>query len=425
MRSYDPVYEDKQEEQAIVHGTHYVDGEQDSGRVSIRIAASRVTHILRDASSAFTQSNCTEIDLSGYLIMPGFINAHDHLDFALFPRLADPPYRNYIEWGEDIHNKFPGLITKHRAVPQKVRVWWGGIRNLLCGVTSVSHHDPLHPEMLAHDFPVKVIQEYGWAHSLALGGDLQRAREATPYGCAFIVHACEGIDELARNELWALDQLGLLDAGTVLVHGLSIDREGIGLMRDRGTSLIVCPSSNNTLFGKLPDMSVLSAIENVALGNDSPLTAEGDLLDEIQFALRCCSLSPQAAYRMVTTVPAAILRLKNDEGCIKKTGVADLIAVRDTGHNPAERLWNLSMRDIEFVMIAGRVQLVSQAILERLPLHTKHGLEPLCVDGTIRWLRAPVSALLQKTEEVLGKGEVRLGGRTICIPPCAESKRVC
>ncbi len=148
MRSYDPVSEDKQEEQAIVHGTHYADGQQESGRVSIRITAGRVTHILRDASSAFTQSNCTEIDLSGFLIMPGFINAHDHLEFALFPRLADPPYRNYIEWGEDIHRKFPDVIARHRAVPKEVRVWWGGIRNLLCGVTSVSHHDPLYPEML-------------------------------------------------------------------------------------------------------------------------------------------------------------------------------------------------------------------------------------------------------------------------------------
>jgi cytosine/adenosine deaminase-related metal-dependent hydrolase len=267
-----------------------------------------------------------------------------------------------------------------------------------------------------------VIQKYGWAHSLSLAGDIKTAHAATPKGCAFIIHACEGIDEQARDELRIIDELGLLDADTVLVHGLAIDHEGIALMRARGASLIVCPSSNSTLFQKLPDGSLLNAMHNVALGNDSPLTAEGDLLDEVQFALRHCSLSLQAVFRMVTIAPAAMFRLKDNEGSITESGVADLIAVRDTGQTPAEKLRNLSIRDIEFVMVAGRVQLVSEAILARLPLHIKRGLEPLCIDGTIRWLRAPVCALLQKAEEVLGRGKVRLGSRVISIPRCAESK---
>jgi cytosine/adenosine deaminase-related metal-dependent hydrolase len=276
--------------------------------------------------------------------------------------------------------------------------------------------------MLKSSFPVRVLREYRWLHSLALGGDLRAAHAATPTGSPFIVHACEGTDDLARNELWELDQLGLLDVNTVLVHGLAIDGEGADRIRDRGASLIVCPSSNSILFGKVPDMSLPHAIEKVALGNDSPLTATGDLLDEIRFALRHCDLSPQAAYRMVTTAPAAILHLRNSEGSIKKSGAADLIAVRDTGQNTIERLWNLSARDVEFVMIAGRVQLVSEALLERLPLTMTRGLEPLCIGGTIRWLRAPVRALLQKAEEVLGKGEVRLGSRAICIPVGEESQ---
>ena len=89
--------------------------------------------------------------------MPGLINAHDHLEFALFPRLGNPPYRNYVEWGDDIHNRFPEVIAKHRAVPKDVRLWWGGIRNLLCGVTTVCHHDRLWPVLFAPEFPVTVL----------------------------------------------------------------------------------------------------------------------------------------------------------------------------------------------------------------------------------------------------------------------------
>lgn len=403
----------------LVHGARCALGPRESVRASIEITGGRVTSFLSDSAlSSTARSGCPEIDLrgidlSGFLILPGLINAHDHLEFSLFPRLANPPYRNYIDWGTDIHNKFPDVIAKHRAVPKNLRLWWGGIRNLLCGATTVSHHNPLWPELQREDFPVSVIQKYGWGHSLALGGDLRVARSATPEEHAFIVHACEGVDQEAREELGGLDRLGLLDASAVLVHGLAIDHEGVALMRERGASLIVCPSSNYFLFGKIPDMSLLDGIDNVALGSDSPLTAEGDLLDEIQFAMRFCGIPPETAYRMVTAAPATILRLKDAEGSIRVTGTGDIIAVRDTDHDAADRLQTLSMIDVEFVMIGGRVQLASEAILERLPPPAKQGLEPLWIDGTIRWLRAPVKELLRKTEEVLGKGEMRLGGKTV------------
>lgn len=403
--------------QMVIHGTCYASEPRESAPVSIQITGGRVTRIATNRfSSSTATSHSRDIDLSGFLLMPGLINAHDHLEFALFPRLADPPYRNYIDWGEDIHKKFPDVIAKHRAVPKDVRVWWGGIRNLLCGVTTVSHHNPLWPELRRNDFPVRVVRQYGWGHSLALGGDLRAARSATPEGRAFIVHACEGVDRLAREELWGLDQLELLDASAVLVHGLAIDRQGIALMRERRASLIVCPSSNNFLFGKLPDMALLGSLDNVALGNDSPLTAEGDLLDEIRFAIRCCGIAPHSAYRMVTEASAAILRLENAEGSIKVSGVGDLIAVRDTDQPTEDRLQTLSMVDVEFVMIGGQVQLATEAILERLPTSVIEELEPLWIDDTIRWLRAPVKDLLRKTEAVLGAGAVRLGGKTVRIP---------
>jgi len=62
------------------------------------------------------------------------------------------------------------------------------------------------------------------------------------------------------------------------------------------------------------------------------------------------------------------------------------------------------------------VQLAAEAMLERLPSAVQRGLDPLSIDGSIRWLRAPEKALLQKTEEVLGSGEVRLGRRKLLIP---------
>jgi len=217
-----------------------------------------------------------------------------------------------------------------------------------------------------------------------------------------------------------LDRLSVLDEDAVIVHGLAIDDEGAALLRKLGTSLVVCPSSNQFLFGAFPDLRRFSGISHVALGSDSPLTADGDLLDEVRFAMNNCGISPQWAYRMATEEPAAILRLREGEGSIRVNGRADLIAIRHTGRDAAERLCMLSAADVEFVMIGGRVQLASETIVKRLPSTLREGLEPLWFDGTVRWLRAPIQHLVTRAEEILGVGKVRLGGKPIRLPSAPE-----
>ena len=401
----------------LIHGARCATGPHESERCLLEMTDGRIQRILREGDR--DEANLADrfaLDLHGFLVLPGLINAHDHLDFSLFPRMAAPPYRNYIEWGVDIHDRFPNVIATHRAISKGVRMWWGGIRNLLCGVTTVSHHNPMHAAMLDAAFPVRVIQHYGWAHSPALGGDLQRACATTSEDAPFLIHACEGTDAVARSEVWDLDRQGLLDANTVLVHGLALDREGVDLLIERQTSLIACPSSNQFLFGALPDLALLNSIPHLALGNDSPLTAEGDLLDEIHFAIRNCGLTPQAAWSMVTTAPATILRLRNGEGALQLGGLADLVVVKDTGKQPADALTTLTMRDVELVIIGGRVQLTSETLLHKLPPRMRDKLEPLCADGIMRWLRAPVSYLLRRAEQVLGAGQVQLGSRVMTVP---------
>ena len=168
-------------------------------------------------------------------------------------------------------------------------------------------------------------------------------------------------------------------------------------------------------------MELLNGIENLSLGSDSPLTAEGDLLDEIRFVRRHCKIAPIKLYAMVTENPARALRLRNGEGAIRKYGVGDVIAVSDKGGSPAETLTSLSMQDVEFVMIGGRVQLASETVWHRLPSEAAEGLEALSVDGTTRWLRAPVDELLRQAQAALGEDSVRLGGRPLCSASAREN----
>jgi cytosine/adenosine deaminase-related metal-dependent hydrolase/SAM-dependent methyltransferase len=408
--------------EAIVRRGSCALGPRERTRASLVIDRGLVTQIIGDGVTPLSvASPDTEIDLGGYVVMPGLVNAHDHLEFALFPRLGNSLYPNASVWARDIQRSFEDTIAKHRSVPREVRLWWGGIRNLLCGVTTVCHHNPPEPELFRDDFPVRVAPNFGWSHSLAFGNDLHAAHSARPEGQVFIVHACEGIDQEARAELWELDRLNVLDEDAVIVHGLAIDDECAALMQRRRASLVVCPSSNQFLFGTVPDMRRFANIAQVALGSDSPLTADGDLLDEIRFAIRHCGVSPRLAYRMVMEAPASMLRLRNGEGAIKAGGRADLIAIRETACDAADRLPSLSAADVELVMVGGQVRLASEEMMERLPDALKHGLEPLSIDGMVRWLRAPVNRLLGEAERVLGNGCVRLGGKQLRVPARVEA----
>src|SRR3569833_3213509 len=161
---------------------------------------------------------------------------------------------------------------------------------------------------------------------------------------------------------------------------------------------------------------MLGGVGRIALGSDSALTSLGDFLDEIRFAIRNCRIPAQAALRMATTTAAMMLRLDEGKGSIKEGEAADLIAIRNTGEPLETRLQKLTMHDIEFVMVGGQVKLASPRILERLPCGLKRDLEPLQIDGSVRWLRAPVHALMNAAENVLGEDKVHLGYRKLSIP---------
>jgi hypothetical protein len=65
-------------------------------------------------------------------------------------------------------------------------------------------------------------------------------------------------------------------------------------------------------------------------------------------------------------------------------------------------------------VIGGRVQLASMEMSERLPLETRSGLQPLCIEGTVRWIRAPIQWLFEQTRAYLA-GEIRLGGKRVSL----------
>ena len=357
------------------------------------------------------------LDLSGFVLLPGLINAHEHLEFGLFPKLGRPaatsPYQNSTEWAREIHQVHSSTIEQYKKIPKSTHLRWGAIRNLLCGVTTVCHHNPLYTDLTRPDFPVRVLSQFGWSHSLAFEPDLANKFQATPQNRPFILHAAEGIDEESRSEISRLDKMRVLDEHAVLIHGLACTAEEISVINQRGTSLVVCPTSNRFLFAKTLSRALLISIERVSLGSDSPITAAGDLLDEVCYLYAETGLDPNVIYKMVTTGPAEMFYLKDGQGQIRESGVADLIAIRDQFDTPARTLSKLTFSDVELVLLGGRVQMASPRLYARSPEDLRFGMELIEVAGHQRWVRLPLQDLFEAAERVFGPENLLLAGREV------------
>src|SRR5687767_1499593 len=308
------------------------------------------------------------VDLHGAWVLPGLINAHDHLELNHYgPQHAGAPYSNVQQWVNDMRTRLheDPAIVNGRARPLAARVWLGGFKNLLAGVTMVAHHNPIYPG-LRRVTPVRVVHRFGWAHSFAmqrqpvgargeLGGDVRDRFRLTPRSAPFVLHLAEGVDADASQELPRLEAAGALAENTVLVHGVAITRDGWQLVAQRGASAVWCPASNLALFGTTMEVRhALRALQGLlALGTDSRLSGSRDLLDELHVATREGRLTPDERLALVTSAPAAVLRCAA-AGRLAPGGLADLIVIPPHSGQAGDALSACRRHNVQMVVLDGR-----------------------------------------------------------------------
>jgi hypothetical protein len=352
---------------------------------SLRIAGGRV-----DRLGGPSLPGDRVVDLAGAFVYPGLVNAHDHLELNNFPRLKwGERHESARDWIAGFPPRFktdPRLIEPLR-VPLDDRLLLGGIKNLLCGATTVCHHNPLYPALRRRQFPVRVVQHYGWSHSLLVDGDeaVARAFRRTPRAWPWIIHAAEGTDAEASAELGRLEDLGCLGANTLLVHGVGLGAQDRARLMALGGGLIWCPSSNLFMLGATAEVGALSRAGRVALGSDSRLSGERDLLSELQCAAQTGQVRAAELFEMVTTRAAALLRLPF-AGRLVPGSPADLMVLTAQQTDPFDNLVAAWRSSLILVMVGGEALYGDRSLIPDL-LSSKSDATPVIVDGLAKWLR--------------------------------------
>ena len=236
------------------------------------------------------------------------------------------------------------------------------MKNVLAGTTTVAHHDPRHASLDDPAFPVDVLRESGWCHSLGLsrphGPSLTRYGPAahasfiaTHASHPWIIHLAEGTDGVAAAELAALDALGCLSGNTVLVHGVGLTDADVERIIDADAAVVWCPSANLGMLGRTLAPRRLFDAGRLTLGTDSRLTGSRDLLDELRVAAANSDLKATELLRLVTADASRVLRLPAVGG-LRVGQQADAVIVR-AGEDPHATLRDARRSDIRAVMRRG------------------------------------------------------------------------
>ncbi len=292
------------------------------------------------------------IDARGLYLYPGLINAHDHLELNHYPRTKfRPVYPNACSWAEDMTRHLqeePFFSLQKYSLREKCLM--GGLKNLVSGVTTVAHHNPLHRILKSNRFPVQVLRRYGWSHSLYLSSDVQKSYQQTRRG-VWMIHLAEGTDAEAAAEFAKLKNLGCVSEKTMLIHGVRLPETAVA----ECGGLVWCPSTNFFLLGQTAEVKTWYEAGKLALGSDSRLTADGDLLDELKAAFQTGQLSPEQLFHTVTDFPAKMLRLP-EIGDLSPGKRADVIALPQSLHeNPYQALINARRSDLVWVKRGGKI----------------------------------------------------------------------
>jgi len=346
------------------------------------------------------------LDGNGFLIIPGFINAHTHIadsigkDIAASSRLdarVHPVFgakKKILQESQPEHLK---IFIRNSAVsmmkkgivafadfredgPEGARLLKEAIAGLpiKCVMLGRTNHysDPKESAGL----PAEAIEQAKKVLTISDGLGISGANENTDAALAqyrqlaekklVAIHAAESKETVkfskehtGRSEV---DRIMEHLKPDFLVHMTNAAEEEISLVAKSKTGIVVCPRANGVLGAGIPKVTqMLRQGCVVAVGTDNVMLNSPDIMRELDYIWKASRgseggmVEPRELLKIATINAAEILRL--DSGCIEAGRAADLLFIdKKHGdlypmHDPyAAVVHRLSQSSVRAVMINGR-----------------------------------------------------------------------
>jgi cytosine/adenosine deaminase-related metal-dependent hydrolase len=362
--------------------------------------------IIRSTAAGTYKGAGKKRDAKGFIVIPGFINAHTHIADSIGKDIA-------VEQRLDarVHPVF-GVKKKilQKSLPEHLKAF---IRNsavsmMKKGIVAFAdfREDELDGIRLLKDavegLPIKCValgrinyysnptevsglptekeEQAKRIVEVADGFGISGANENTDATLAqyrqlagkklIAIHAAESKETVEFSKLHTgrseVDRIMEHLRPNFVVHMTNATEDEMSLVAKNGSGIVICPRANGVLSAGIPKVGqMLKQNCLVGVGTDNVMLNSPDILRELDYIWKASRategemLKAQELLKMVTVNSAQILRLNN--GCIEAGRAADLIFIDKKHadlypmHDPyAAIVHRLSQSSIRAVMINGR-----------------------------------------------------------------------
>lgn len=336
----------------------------------------------------------TEIDLGATVLMPGFVNAHTHLELSHLSG-AVPGEKGFVSWvAEQLRVRETRPVEE---IPTAIQKAIASLRD--CGTAAVADVS----NSLAAVAPLRESGMHGVVFHEILGFDPAKARAVADQtksmralvepGPRFRIEVAAHAPHSISRELMAhllkdggvrsihvaeskaeddflmtgrgewrefldsrvgpiafeapglrpvpyLDSLGVLTPGLLAVHCVRVDESDVRLLAARRAVAVVCPRSNEFLGNGVPPLALLLAHGvSLALGTDSLASCPSlDVLEDARLLARKFPRVPRAAILHALTRGGAMALGFDHLGEIREGSFAAFAAVAFDGVPPKDPL---------------------------------------------------------------------------------------
>ncbi|WP_329048486.1 amidohydrolase family protein [Amycolatopsis sp. NBC_01488] len=367
----------------------------DPDRADILVTGGRIAGVGPDLTAAAA----AEIDASGCLAIPGFVDTHRHMWQATLRGSA--PHHTLAEYfGTVLERVGPTLTPEDLYLGNLLSAYAA----LDAGITTVQDVSNIQDTPAASDALVQALKDSGiravfaygnsfpraQRHGAALDADVCRVRSALlPDDGALVTLALvtePGDDEAERHNARLADELavrtarhvvhrhhgegpvsrlhalGVLRPGTTFIHGTGLDAGELALIADSGGSLSIAPAVELVMgHGHPPFAAATRAGVPVSLSTDVEVTVAADMFTQMRAAYQVSRYDELSAGEPVTTV-RDVLRTATNGGTLAPGRPADVVLLRADGVGVAPVFdpystvtQQMDRAHVDTVLVAGRI----------------------------------------------------------------------